>query len=76
MNPLEELEKIREEYKLRRTLKAIEDIDISPWCPDAFAKFSRDATVGSLYATGAGLFVCYGKVNGETLWRKVEEYLP
>lgn len=69
MDPANEIEKIKDEYKLRKTLKAIDDMSISPSCP-------REAAIGSLYATGTGLFICYGKVDGETLWRKVENRLP
>lgn len=75
MDPSNEIEKIKEEYKLRRTLKAIEAINISPSCSTAFEEFSREASVGSLYATGTGLFICYGRVDGETLWRKVDSKL-
>ena len=76
MDPANEIEKIRDEYKLRKTLKVIEAINISPACPDHFKEFSREASIGSLYATGTGLFICYGKVDGETLWRKVDDKLP
>jgi hypothetical protein len=74
-DPADEIEKIKDEYKLRRTLKAIEAIDIGP----SFKvppEFYHEASLGSLYITDTGLFVCYGKIDGKPLWKKVDDRLP
>lgn len=75
MDPADQIEKIKDEYKTRRAVRDVEKI--STLTEDyTSVDFRRDASPGSLYATGAGLFVCYGKINGEALWRKVDDRLP
>lgn len=75
MDPANQIEKIKDEYRTRRGTKEAEKLSKLSGDPTS-DEFPLGACVGSLYATGAGLFVCYGKIDGETLWRKVDDRLP